>query len=341
MSTVTTTQAGGASTSRLQLFDPALLAHIDEQRAFNAAVMEATAAMNTIDPTSPEGIAWTRKAMEPGGLFGMRAVDHAVTREIDGPAGPLSIRILRPTRVRAVYLHFHGGAFTVGSAAAMDGRNWEYAEALEVATVSVDYRLAPEHPFPAGPDDCEAAARWLVEHALAEFGIDVLLVGGESAGAYLALLTMLRLRDHMGATPPFRGVDLCYGGYDLSGTPSRVQLTGKVPYANGNDATRRLYVPGRSLEECRDPAVSPLWAELHDLPPCLVTVGTADWLLDDNLFLAARLAAAGNAVGLAVYPEGPHGIESSPTTLGRIARQRIYEFLGAAIESAPPQGIPI
>jgi acetyl esterase/lipase len=145
---------------------------------------------------------------------------------------------------------------------------------------------------------------------------------------------MLRLRDHMGATPPFRGVDLCYGGYDLSGTPSRVQLTGKVPYANGNDATRRLYVPGRSLEECRDPAVSPLWAELHNLPPCLVTVGTADWLLDDNLFLAARLAAAGNTVELAVYPEGPHGIESSPTTLGRIARQRIYDFLGAAIEPA-------
>jgi acetyl esterase/lipase len=66
-----------------------------------------------------------------------------------------------------------------------------------------------------------------------------------------------------------------------------------------------------------------------------VTVGTADWLLDDSLFLASRLAAAGNAVELAVYPEGPHGIEGSPTTMGRIARQRIYEFLRARLASVP------
>ena len=69
--------------------------------------------------------------------------------------------------------------------------------------------------------------------------------------------------------------------------------------------------------------------------PCLVTVGTADWLLDDNLFLAARLAAAGNDVDLAVWPAGPHGIESSPTALGRLARQRIYEFLTRCLDEAP------
>jgi acetyl esterase len=314
--------------SVLQLFDPALLDLVDEQRAHNAALMQATAAMHDIDPASPEGIAWTRRAMEPGGLFGMRSVDHAEVREIPGPGGPIPIRILRPPVVRGVYLHFHGGAFTVGSAACMDGRNWEFAQACDVATVSVDYRLAPEHPFPAGPDDCEAAALWLIDHATEVFDTDRLLVGGESAGAYFALLTMLRVRDRIGAPPPFLGVDLCYGGYDLSGTPSNDQLAGKVPYATGGSAAlRELYLPGWSREDCRDPAVSPLWAELHDLPPCLVTVGTADWLLDDSLYLAARLAAAGNAVELAVYPEGPHGIESSPTALGRLARARIYDFL--------------
>jgi acetyl esterase len=320
--------------SVLQLFDPALLDLVDEQRAHNAALMEATAAMHDIDPASMEGIAWTRRAMAPGGLFGMRSLDHAEVREIPGPAGPISIRILRPPTVRGVYLHFHGGAFTVGSAASMDGRNWEFAQACDVATVSVDYRLAPEHPFPAGPDDCEAAARWLMANARDVFGTDRLLDGGESAGAYFALLTMLRLRDVLGEVPPFLGADLCYGGYDLSGTPSNEQLTGKVPYATGGSgALRALYLPGRSRDECRDAAVSPLWAELHDLPPCLVTVGTADWLLDDNLFLGARLAAAGNAVELAVYPEGPHGIESSPTALGKIARGRIYDFLRARLQA--------
>jgi acetyl esterase/lipase len=321
--------------SVLRLFHPALLDLVEEQQAHNKAIMEATAAMHDIDPTSPEGIAWTRQAMEPGGLFGMRSVDHAEVREIrpsvgDAPAVPL--RILRPASVRGVYLHFHGGAFTVGSAASMDGRNWEFAQACDLATVSVDYRLAPEHPFPAGPDDCEAAALWLIENCRAEFGTDRLFVGGESAGAYFALLTMLRVRDRLGGVPPFLGVDLCYGGYDLGGTPSNDHLVGKVPYATSRSGrVRELYLPGRTREECRDPAVSPLWAELHDLPPCLVTVGTADWLLDDSLYLAGRLAAAGNAVELAVYPEGPHGIESSPTAMGKVARERIYDFLRARL----------
>ncbi len=243
----------------------------------------------------------------------------------------MPIRILRPDTVRGVYLHLHGGAMTVGSAAAMDGRNWEFAQACDLAVVSVDYRLAPEHPFPAGPDDCEAAALWLVDAAPDLFGTGRLLIGGESAGAYLAALTLLRLRDRVGGRPPFLGADLCYGGYDVTGTPSRTELAGRVPYATGSDANRQLYLPGRSDDECRTGAISPLWAELHDLPPCLVTVGTADWLLDDNLFFANRLAAAGNEVELAVYPSGPHGIESSPTTLGRLARQRIYDFLRARL----------
>jgi acetyl esterase/lipase len=213
----------------------------------------------------------------------------------------------------------------------MDHRNWAIARAANLAVVSVDYRLAPEHPFPAGPDDAEAAALWLIEHAGDELGTDRLVAGGESAGAYLTILTMIRLRDRLGSCPPFLGLDLCYGGYDWGGTPSTVQMVGKVPYASGDGANRRHYLPGRTVDEARDPAVSPLWADLHDLPPALLTVGTADWLLDDSTFLAARLAAAGNEVELAVYPEGPHGIESCPTALGRIARDRICTFLATRV----------
>jgi acetyl esterase/lipase len=315
----------------MALYDPSLLDHVEEQRTYNAKLMEMTAAMAGMDTTTVQGLRWLREAMEPGGLFGMRSLDFPEASQIPGPVGPIPIRVLRPPRVDGVYLHFHGGGMTLGSARAMDGRNWPLAEACNVAVVSVDYRLAPEDPFPAGPDDCEWAALWLLEHAAENFGTTKLLVGGESAGAYLAILTMIRLRDRLAGPPPFLGVDLCYGVYDFGGTPSAIHQVGKVPYATGDGANRNHYLPGRTKEEARHPAISPLWADLGDLPPCLVTVGTADWLLDDSLFLSARLAAADNDVELAVYPEGPHGVEGAPTTMGRIARERIYGFLRARL----------
>jgi acetyl esterase len=108
---------------------------------------------------------------------------------------------------------------------------------------------------------------------------------------------------------------------------------GKVPYATGDGGQREMYLPGRDLEALRDPAVSPMWAELHDLPPAILTVGTADWLLDESLLLANRLAAAGNDAELAVYPEGPHGVESMPTELGKVAKARIFDFLRARLEA--------
>jgi acetyl esterase len=314
----------------MALFDPALLEYSDEQRTYNANVMQATAAMSSIDASTPEGLAWIRDAMKPGGLFGFTTYDFPEVREIPGltkESAPIPIRIMTPGTVNGVYLHYHGGGMTMGSALSMDARNWQIAEACNVVVVSVDYRLAPEHPFPAGPEDCEAAALWLIDNAQAEFGTDRLLVGGESAGAYFSLLTIVRLRDRLRSTPPFAGMDLCYGAYDLGGTPSTIQQIGKVPYATGDGTNRKHYLPGRSIEKCRDPAISPLWAQLHDLPPALITVGTADWLLDDSLFLAARLEAAGSPVELAVYPEGPHGIESAPTVLGKMARDRLHAFL--------------
>ena len=149
----------------MALFDPALLEYVDEQKAFNSNIMEATKALGSIDTATPEGLAWIRDAMKPGGLFGFQTYDFPVVREIDGPAGAIPIRIMTPEVVNGVYLHYHGGGMTMGSALAMDARNWQIAEACSVAVVSVDYRLAPEHPFPAGPDDAEAAAIWLIDNA--------------------------------------------------------------------------------------------------------------------------------------------------------------------------------
>ena len=144
---------------------------------------------------------------------------HAETRKIRGPAGEIPLRIFRPPSARGVYLHIHGGGWTLGAADQQDVMLDAIAQAARATVVSVEYRLAPEHPYPAGPDDCEAAALWLIENAEREFGSAALAIGGESAGAHLSAVTLLRLKAR-GALAPLRAANLVYGCYDLGFTPS-------------------------------------------------------------------------------------------------------------------------
>ena len=113
----------------------------------------------------------------------------------NGRGVPLRFHTPGDAAVTGVFLEIHGGGFYMGSAAASDLRNRRLADALGVAVASVDYRLAPEHPWPAAPDDCETAALWLAEQAEYRFGTAKLAIGGASSGATLAMTTLLRLRD--------------------------------------------------------------------------------------------------------------------------------------------------
>jgi acetyl esterase/lipase len=240
----------------------------------------------------------------------------ALDREISGPAGPLRLRTFVPDHVDTVFLHIHGGGFVTGSPEMTDLLHEILSKELNLAFVSVDYRLAPEHPYPAGPDDCEAAALWLIEHAEREFGSARLLIGGESAGAHLAACTLLRLRDRV-AVDRFCGANLVFGIYDLGGTPSQRGMTGRPDLLTAEQIEyfAELFTIGRSVEERRDPDISPLYADLQGLPPALFTVGADDHLVDDTLFMAARWELAGNDAELLVYPEAPHGCIGMPSVL--------------------------
>ncbi|MGW6914668.1 alpha/beta hydrolase [Kitasatospora sp. NPDC054939] len=243
------------------------------------------------------------------------------------------VRVFVPDRVDGVYLHIHGGGWTFGSADGQDERLWSLAEAARLAVVSVEYRLAPEHPFPAGPDDCEAAARWLVRHAAAEFGTDRLLIGGESAGAHLAVLTLLRLRDRHGIVGAFRAAHLLFGPYDLSMTPSQ-RTFGSRRLLSNTDSLRRtyeLFTPGLTAEQRRDPGISPLFADLTGLPQARMVVGTEDPLLDDSLFLARRWRSAGAPVQLGAVAGAMHGFTLYPSTVTEREHRRAREFLSAAL----------
>ncbi|MFD9464761.1 alpha/beta hydrolase [Streptomyces sp. NPDC060027] len=247
-------------------------------------------------------------------------------------AGGVKVRVFVPDHVDGVYLHIHGGGWAFGSADGQDERLWGLAEQARLAVVGVEYRLAPEHPFPAGPDDCEAAARWLVDHAAAEFGTQRLLIGGESAGAHLSVLTLLRLRDRHGVTGAFRAAHLLFGPYDLSMTPSQ-RLFGSKRLLSNTETLRgsyELFTPDMGPEQRRDPEVSPLFADLAGLPPARIVVGTEDPLLDDSLFLARRWQASGAPVRLGVVAGAMHGFTLFPLTITERELRRERDFLSTA-----------
>ncbi len=250
----------------------------------------------------------------------------AQTRSIPGPAGRLRLRLFVPETIIGVYLHLHGGGWVVGGADEQDVYLEDMARACEVAVASVDYRLAPEHPYPAAPDDCEAAAAWLVEHAAAEFGTDRLIIGGESAGAHLAVATLLRLRDRH-AFIGFSGANLAYGLYDLALTPSARHWGQRQLILNTPQI--QWFIRHFAPPDVRDPDVSPLQADLSRMPPALFSVGTLDPLLDDSLFMSLRWLAAGNVSEIAVYPGGVHGFNLLALNLARRANQKMFEFIRA------------
>jgi acetyl esterase/lipase len=299
----------------------------EETRAFNQRLAELSAAAPSMTELPPEE---TRAARAQGGMFGeIVKLDHAQERTIPGPGGDIPLRVFTPDRVDGVHLYIHGGGWVLGTADAQDERLWELATEANVAVVSVEYRLAPEHPYPAGPDDCEAAAIWLRDNAQAEFGSDRLTIGGGSAGGHLAAVTLLRLRDRFGDTG-FLAADLVFGVFDLSMTPSQKAgvESAVIPTAT-MDWFYGHFVPDPAMR--KDPDISPLYADLRGLPPALFTVGTYDPLLDDSLFMAQRWQVAGNEAEIEVYPGGVHGFVAFPIAIGAEARARSTQFIAAAI----------
>jgi acetyl esterase len=255
--------------------------------------------------------------------------------EIAGRGGPIRLRVISPEHEPVgIYLHLHGGGWTIGGADLQDLLLAELAAATAMCVVSVDFRLAPEHPYPAGPDDCEDAALWLLERGPEALRAPArLAIGGESSGAHLAVSTLLRIRDRDASAGAFAAATLAFGVYDLSLTPSQRRWGPR----NLNVSTPIMeffydsFLPGIDREGRRRPEISPLYAELAGLVPALFTVGTLDPLLDDTLFMHARWSAAGNPAELSVWQEAVHLFTLLPTPAGRAARARQHEFLRSAI----------
>ena len=289
--------------------DPALLhpgSIAPEIHQRNAQIAEAMAALPEWWIIGPPAF---RQNQRPGaGVFPPVVFsERATTRTIPSDAGPLRLREFLPAsgQLRGVYLHIHGGGWVIGGADMQDTMLLALADHAQVAVVSVHYRLAPEHRYPAAPDDCETAAFWLVEHGMSVYGSDQLIIGGESAGAHLSAVTLLRLRQRLGHCP-FSGANFNFGLFDMSLTPSARAFGNERLFLRTIDMVqfRDAFLPG--VHNLHDPDISPLYGELQHLCPALFTIGTRDALLDDSLFMHARWLAAGNAGQLAIYPGAPH-----------------------------------
>ena len=301
-----------------------------ETHAFNARLLDLMSGM----PYWWEvGAAETRAARARGdGPFPIPPKSpRARTLRIPGKGGhSVELRVIAPETPRGIYLHIHGGGWTLNSADLQDALLESIADNAGLACVSVEYRLAPEDPYPAGPDDCEAAALWLAREGKAEFGTDALTIGGESAGAHLSAVTLLRMRDRHGYRG-FRGAALNYGCYDLELTPSARAFGDERLVLTTRDTREFVAAFVQGGHSLRHPDISPLYADLAGLPPALFTVGTRDALLDDSLYMSQRWLAAGNVTERAVYPGGIHGFTLFPYALGREANRRIESFLARVV----------
>jgi len=229
-----------------------------------------------------------------------------------------------------VLIYLHGGGWSIGSPASHHKLACRLCAGAGALVVSVDYRLAPEHPFPTPLDDCVTAARWT--HAnVARFGGDSnrLAIGGDSAGGNLSAAVINDLRDELA----FRAALLIYGAFDVLGcrrdydrwAPEEDPVLDK----HAMDLMLTAYFSGGASND--DPRVSPIKADLRHFPPACLLCGTWDPLLGDSRALHAKLRGLGRESELHEYDGMPHAFVQLPCTEAEQAIDTACDFLRAKL----------
>jgi len=200
-----------------------------------------------------------------------------------------------------VLLYLHVGGYQGGSPAMVRNVVAQISAAARCRALSVEYRLAPEHPFPAAVDDALAAYRFLL---LGGTDPAAIAIGGDSAGCGLTLATLVALRDAGDPLPAAAAVMSPWTDLALTGDSvrTRADVDLMIKPAGARESAE-MYLAGA---DARHPYASPLYAELHGLPPLLIHVGDAELVLDDSTRFAAKATAAGVDVTLEVWDEMPH-----------------------------------
>lgn len=287
-----------------------------------------------LPPMRQRGLAAVREAVEstphPDDMPSMAQIDDC---SIPGPAGPIPIRIYRPSSQtgQPVMVYFHGGGMVMGSNHSFEPLARALADTSAATVVAVDYRLAPEHPAPAQFDDAYTATEWVAEHA-DQIGADTarLVVVGDSAGGSLAAAVALAARDHNG--PNIFCQVLLYPGLDRDmAAPSIIALS-DAPMLRHDDIVYMHDLADTGAGAPHDPYRVPAYAgDLTGLPAAVVVTAECDPIRDWGERYAARLRDAGVQTTVTRYPGMYHGflMRSDATARGRLAIAEIGGLLRA------------
>ena len=275
-------------------------------QTMTGAQARATITSRFVPPREPEPVAEVRDATVPG------------------PVGDIPIRIYRPAHDGRlpILVYAHGGGFVFCDLDSHDGLCRDITNRIPALVVSVAYRLAPEHQWPAAAEDVYAVTQWAADNA-EDIGGDArsVVVGGDSAGGNLAAVTALMARDR--GDPPVAAQLLLYPVIAADFDNESYRLFGKGFY-NPKPAMRWYwdqYVPAAKDRE--HPYASPLRADLTGLPPAVVVIAGHDPLRDEGIAFADALGAAGVTTARCVFEGGIHGFMTMPTLgIAQQARQR-------------------
>jgi acetyl esterase/lipase len=223
-----------------------------------------------------------------------------------------------------VILYLHGGGYVMGSINTHRAMIARISRAAKARVLAIDYRLAPEHPFPAAVDDATTAYKWLLSQG---YQPGKIIIAGDSAGGGLTFSTLVSLRES-GTPLPAAAVPIS-PWTDLAATGASLKTRAKADPMVGDSGLAPMAQHYAGKHDVKHPLVSPLYADLKDLPPLLIHVGDAEILLDDSTRIAERAKAAGVDVTLEVWPEMVHVWHVFAKILpeGQQAIDRIGEFV--------------
>jgi monoterpene epsilon-lactone hydrolase len=261
---------------------------------------QVIALLKSIPQRETMDIAEMRSDMEKA-AFLQTLPENLVCNPVDAGGIPAEWVVPKNARPDAVVLYLHGGGYVMGSISTHRAMVARIAEASRTRGLVIDYRLAPEHPFPAAVDDATNVFRWLIREKISP---EKTVIAGDSAGGGLTLSTVINLR---GKGIPLPAAAVCISPWtDLAMTGESLISRAEIdPMVRREGATEmaKVYLNG---EDPRTPLASPLYADFSNFPPMLIQVGTAEILMDDSVRLVKKAKEAGVEVTFEPWPDMFH-----------------------------------